>query len=297
MSSLEIHVSSAAAPERRPSVLDDLAEVVRDVRQYRYLLYQLALRDVRIRYKQAVLGVLWAVFMPSLIVLAGLAVRVAMAHFSGEPVAGREVSALAVKAVPWAFFVGTLQFATGALTGNSNLVTKVYFPREVLPLAATGAQVWDAAISSGVLLLALPLLGVRPTAAMLWVPVLALLFLLATCAAALLVSCANLFFRDVKYIVQVLLTFGIFFTPVFLEPSMFGRTGSRVVMLNPIAPLLEAFRITVVDGRGLLHPLALAGGVTWEPWWLAYSAAWAVLGCAGATLLFHRSQALFAEYA
>ncbi|HET7233239.1 MAG TPA: ABC transporter permease [Longimicrobium sp.] len=289
--------SPAAVDDERQSALDGLREVIHDVRQYRYLLYQLALRDVRIRYKQAVLGVAWAVFMPSLIVLAGLAVRVAMAHLSGEPVAGREVSALAVKAVPWAFFVGTLQFATGALTGNSNLVTKVYFPREVLPLAATAAQMWDAAIACGVLGVALPLLGVRPTAALLWVPLLVVLFVLATCAAALAASCANLFFRDVKYIVQVLLTFGIFFTPVFLEPAMFGRAGARLVMLNPVAPLLQAFRLTIVDGRGLLHPVVTAAGVAWQPWWLAYSAAWAVLGCAGAALLFHRSQALFAEYA
>lgn len=289
--------SPQAAGEARPSAIDDLREVIRDVRQYRYLLYQLALRDVRIRYKQAVLGVAWAVFMPSLIVLAGLAVRVAMAQLSGEPVAGREVSALAVKAVPWAFFVGTLQFATGSLTGNSNLVTKVYFPREVLPLAATLAQMWDAAIACGVLTLALPFLGVRPSAGLLWLPLLAVLFVLATCAAALLASCANLFFRDVKYIVQVLLTFGIFFTPVFLEPAMFGRTGARLVMLNPVAPLLQAFRVAIVDGRSLLHPVATAAGVAWQPWWLAYSAAWALLGCAGATLLFHRSQALFAEYA
>ncbi|MFL5540199.1 MAG: ABC transporter permease [Longimicrobiaceae bacterium] len=299
MSTLELHVPVPAAGPgaRRPSAPGELAEVARDLARYRYLLYQLALRDVRIRYKQAVLGVAWAVFMPALVVLAGLAVRVAMARLTGEPVAGREVSALAVKAVPWAFFVGTLQFATASLTGNSNLVTKVFFPREVLPLAAVAAQAWDAAIACAVLAVALLLLGVVPTAALLWLPVLALLFLLVTCAAALLASCANLFFRDVKYIVQVLLTFGIFFTPVFMEPAMFGPTGARLVMLNPVAPLLQALRVTVVEGRGLLHPLALAGGVAWEPWWLAYSAAWGVLGCAGAALLFRRSQALFAEYA
>jgi ABC-type polysaccharide/polyol phosphate export permease len=282
---------------RHPSAAAELAEVARDLRRYRYLLLQLALRDVRIRYKQAVMGVAWAVFMPAMIVLAGLAVRLAMAHLSGEPVRGPEVAALAVKAVPWAFFVGTLQFATGSLTGNTSLVTKVYFPREVLPLAATAAQAWDGAIACGVLAVALPFLGVRPTLALLWLLPLSALLVLLACAAALLASCANLFFRDVKYIVQVLLTFGIFFTPVFLEPGMFGATGSRVVMLNPVAPLLEAFRLVVVDGRGLMQPLALPGGVLWEPWWLAWSAAWAAGGCAGAALLFHRAQILFAEYA
>ncbi|HEU0054813.1 MAG TPA: ABC transporter permease [Longimicrobium sp.] len=281
----------------RPSPFADLAEIARDLRAYRYLLFQLALRDVRVRYKQAVMGVAWAVFMPSLVVLAGLAVRMAMSHFSGEPVAGPEVAALAVKAVPWAFFVGTLQFATGALTGNVNLVTKVYFPREVLPLAAAAAQGWDAAVACAALAVLLPILGVAPTAAALWAVPLALLLVLLTCAAALLASCANLFFRDVKYIVQVLLTFGIFFTPVFFEPGMFGERGARLVMLNPLAPLLEAFRLALVDGRSPLAAAPLPGGVGWEPWWLAYSAAWAVLGMGGAAVLFHRAQALFAEYA
>ena len=123
-----------------------------------------------------------------------------------------------------------------------------------------------------------------------------------TAGSALLLSCGNLFFRDVKYIVQVLLTFGIFFTPVFFEPAMLGAVGARVVLLNPLAAILEGFRLVVVNGHSLWQPLLQAGphGTTqlaWSPWWLAYSAAWAVGGLVASALLFHRAEAIFAEHA
>lgn len=283
--------------EQRRTVLSDLREIAADLRRYRYLLYQLALRDVRIRYKQAAMGFLWAVFMPTLVVLAGLVVRLTLAHVSGGSVHPAEVAALTVKAVVWSFFVGAMQFSTASLVGNMNMVTKVYFPREVLPLAATAAQIFDAAVGAAVIAVALPVLGVAPTLALLWVPVLCLLLLLLTAATALFLSCANLFFRDVKYIVQVLLTFGIFFTPVFFEPAMFGPVGARLVMLNPLAPLLEAFRLAAVEGHDLLLPLAGPAGPVWEPWYLAYSAAWAVAGFLVCSVFFHRMEVLFAEYA
>jgi ABC-type polysaccharide/polyol phosphate export permease len=132
------------------------------------------------------------------------------------------------------------------------------------------------------------------------VPVLAALLFLFTAAVGLFLSCGNLFFRDVKYIVQVLLTFGIFFTPVFFEPSMFGPTGAWVMMLNPLAPILEGVRLSVVEGHNLLQPLTTtvhgAQVIAWEPWFLAYSAAWGILGLLGSTVMFHRLEYVFAEY-
>ena len=114
-------------------------------------------------------------------------------------------------------------------------------------------------------------------------------------------SCANLFFRDVKYIVQVLLTFGIFFTPVFYEPAMFGSAGARLMMLNPLAPLMEGFRLSVVEGHNLFVPLLIpdAAGievVVWSPWLLAYTAVWSIAGFLVSSLVFHRLEFLFAEY-
>jgi lipopolysaccharide transport system permease protein len=177
-------------------------------------------------------------------------------------------------------------------------VTKVYFPRAVLPLAATLGQCFDTLVGAALVAVMLPFLGVHATAALAWVPVLALLLLLLTVASGLFLSCANLFYRDVKYIVQVLLTFGIFFTPVFFEPAMLGPRLARLSMLNPLSPLLEGFRLAIVEGHNLLLPLVSpAGVVLWSPFYLAYAAVWALAGLAAATTLFHRSEFVFAEYA
>lgn len=301
MTDLAIHTSQFPETPRR-SLIGDLRTIaVREVWRYRELLYQLTLRDIRIRYKQAVMGFGWAVFMPGLIVLAGTLVRFAMAYMGGSKVQLSEIAGMAVKAVPWSFFVGAIGFATASLTGNLQLVSKIYFPREVLPLSATLAQCFDTAIGSITLAIALPFLGVHYGVSLLWVPLLALLIVMFTAATALFISCANLFFRDVKYIVQVLLTFGIFFTPVFFEPRMFGAVGGRLMLLNPLAPLLEGLRLSIVQGHDLLSPLVTtaANGTSfpvWSPWYLAYSAAWAVIGLVVSALIFHRSEAVFAEY-
>jgi lipopolysaccharide transport system permease protein len=289
-----------AAPERSATNLDHLGEVVSDLIKYRGLLYQLTLRDIKIRYKQAAMGFGWAIFLPAIIVLAGLMVRFAMAMLAGTGVQGDEIGGMAVKAVPWAFFMGAINFAVGSLTGNLTLVSKIYFPREVMPLSSVLAQGWDSAIGAIAIAVMLPFLGIWPQVQWLWGIPLTLLLITFTAATALFLSCANLFFRDVKYIVQVLLTFGIFFTPVFFEPHMFGEVGGQVMMLNPIAPILEGYRLALVEGQSLWSTLyATVGDDTvrvWAPWYLAYSAAWAILGLIGATLMFHRLEFLFAEY-
>jgi lipopolysaccharide transport system permease protein len=287
--------------QERRSVFGDLRFILhQELWRHRGLLFELMRRDIRIRYKQAVMGLAWAVLMPILIVAAGALVRVAMAFVGGRPVVPQEVMGIAMKAVPWSFFVGALGFAINSLTGNSNLVTKIYFPREVLPLAATLAQVADSAIGLTALLVASLVFGVHFGAAALWAPVLLVLLIAFTAGSALIVSCANLFFRDVKYIVQVLLSFGIFFTPVFFEPEMFGPVGARLMMLNPIAPLLEGLRLSVVSGHNLLLPLVESGGkgtiLIWTPWYLVSSAAWALVMLLGGLVFFHRSEAKFAEY-
>ena len=291
----------APHPERT-GIIGTLREVARESWDYRQLTYQLALRDVRIRYKQAVMGFAWAILMPALIVLAGALVRYAMAYVSGSDVEGAQIAGMAVKAVPWAFFVGAIGFATTSLTGNAQLVGKVYFPREALPLAAVLAQSFDSTVGTAALLIALPLMGVAYTfGAVLWTPAIALMLFAFTLGAALLLGCANLFFRDVKYIVQVLLTFGIFFTPVFFEPVMFGPLGAQLMMINPLAPMLEGLRLAVVEGHDLLEPLTQLSGrgvevVAWHPAYLAYAAAMSAGSLVTGALVFHRFEFVFAEY-
>ena len=290
-----------ALPPSRPSLLGDLSAIARDFWDYRDLLYQVTLRDIRIRYKQAVMGFGWALLMPALVVLAGLLIKIAMASFAGKPLQTSDIASVMVKAIPWAFFVGAIGFAASSLLANIQLVTKVYLPREVFPVAATLAQAFDTTISAVVVLVVLPWMGVEFTAAVLWVPLLAVLLFLFTTAVGLFLSCANLFFRDVKYIVQVLLTFGIFFTPVLFDASMFGEKGALLVMLNPLSPFLEGFRLSIVEGRHLLDTITVvtASGQTilaWSPWYLLYAFVWSVGGFLAASITFHRLEFVFAEF-
>ena len=291
-----------ARDEESESIWETLRAGTREVVDYRELLYQLTLRDVRIRYKQAVMGFGWALLMPVLVVGAGFLVKIAMAQMSGSELQAGFFAGMAVKALPWAFFVAAIGSATGSLTGNSNLLTKIYFPREVLPGSAVLAQAFDSAIGTIALAAVLFLfLGVGFSLQTLWVvPLLVFLFLLTT-GAAFVLSCANLFFRDVKYIVQVFVTFGIFFTPVLYEPENFGPTGCRVMMLNPLAPLLEGIRLATVEHHNLAYSLVLKSPagleiLAWHPVYLFYAGGWALLGSVGAWVLFRRLQFVYAEY-
>jgi ABC-type polysaccharide/polyol phosphate export permease len=282
----------------RQGAIADLREIVTDLWRSRELLHQLTVRDLKLRYKQAVMGVAWAMFMPALVLLSGTFLRFVISKLTGTPLDRSSVAAIAVKSLPWSFFVGTLSTATASLTSNTALVTKVYFPREVLPLSAASAHAFDFCVGCGALAVGLALVHPPPSlGALLWAPVLVLTLFVLVAAAALFLSCANLFFRDVKYIVQVVLTFGVFFTPVFFDATMLGPGVRRIVMLNPLSAVLEGLRLSVVQGHNLLTPiLAPAGGYAWHPLDLAYSAGFGIVALLASALLFHRSEFVFAEY-
>ena len=144
---VEVDDSWLSSSDQDRSIRRDLREIFYDeLWPYRGLLYELTRRDIRVRYKQTALGFAWAVLLPSLIVLAGAMVRYAMAYVGGRHLGAEDLAGIAIKAVPWSFFVGSMGFATASLVGQANLVTKIYFPREVLPLAATLAQAFDACL-------------------------------------------------------------------------------------------------------------------------------------------------------
>jgi ABC-type polysaccharide/polyol phosphate export permease len=279
-----------------------VAHVVRELWAARELVQQLVTRDIRVRYHQAFMGFAWALLMPMLIVLSGTIVRLAMSTMSGSALEAQSIGATAVKGLAWAFFAGALGTATQSLHVNSALIGKLYFPRESLPLSTIIAQSFDTIIGAAVVALLVPFLGLQLSWALLWVPILAALIFVLVTALSLLTSCANLFFRDVKYIVQVLLTFGIFLTPVFFEPVMLGPVVGKLMMLNPVSPLIEALRLTVFEGRSLLQPIVetTATGVsmlTWSPWYLVYSTAFALVGLVASIRIFRRAAVLFAEFA
>lgn len=246
------------------------------------LLLMITSREITVRYKQSVMGILWALFMPALVVGAGLVVRAAVSHLSGKPLAGDALAAMTVKALPWAFFVSAIRMATNSLTANSNLVTRARCPRIVFPLSAILSALFDLAVATLPLVLVLVVVGTPLSVQLLWVvPLLAVLILL-TSGLGVILATANLFYRDVKYIVEVVLMFAIFFTPVLFEAHMLGQWQTWV-WFNPIAPLLEGLYSTVV----LARPPELA--------WVAYSSAVAVVVSGGAWLMFRKLEPAFAD--
>jgi ABC-type polysaccharide/polyol phosphate export permease len=255
---------------------------LREVWRYRDLLYMLTWRDICVKYKQSVLGLCWAVLMPVVIVMAGVVVKLALAAVSGNPVTAQDIGVVSIKAVPWAFFVSSIRFSTNCLIGNSNLVTKVYFPKMILPISAVATQLFDFLIASCVLAILLPFLGFVPTLNILWVPLLVFVLVVQATGVGIFLSAAGLFYRDVKYMVELFLTFAIFFTPIFYEVSVFGAWGN-VLLLNPVAPVFEGLA-DVATGQAL-PDLA----------WMAYSVGSAFVVFAGAIAFFKKLEPAFAE--
>lgn len=280
---------------------NSVAEIIRENWHARDLLVQFVKRDITVRYAQAIMGLAWALFMPLLIVCSGLVFRVVVSRLAGTPVGGVSAAALAVKALPWAFFSGAIALATQSIIAHANLIGKIYFPREALPIAAVLAQGLDLLIGLAALVVVLPFLGVTAHASLLWAPLVLLLLIVFTVGCALLLSCWNLFYRDIKYIVQVALNFGIFATPIFFEPQMLGERGAAVMMALPLSPFIQALDLSAVRGHSLLEPLFMttrSGNVqVWAPWMLLYMIVLA-LGTFGFGLrVFRRASSRFAEVA
>lgn len=259
-----------------------MSGAIHEVITHRELLLEIAWREIRIKYKQSVMGFMWAILMPIIITSAGLVVRMVMARLTGEAITGPDVAAIALKALPWAFFVSTLRFGTNSLTSNSNLVTKIKFPRLVFPLAAALSAFVDMLVAAPLVILALPFLGVTWNIHQLWAPVLLLILVLFTAGLTVLCSAANLFFRDVRYLIEVVLTFAIFFTPVLFDSSLAGQY-EPILLLNPVAPVLEALTDTVVRGQSP------------DLGWVGYSAAMALLVSVAGMGIFRRLEPRFAE--
>jgi lipopolysaccharide transport system permease protein len=290
----------SAGPQRRARPTGVL-EIIHELWDARDLVSQFVLRDITIRYTQAIMGFAWAMLMPVLIVCSGLLFRLVISLLSNQPLDGASIASLAVKALPWAFFSGAIGLATQSIIAYSGLIGKVYFPREALPLASVLAQAFDLLIGLATITVILTVLGQHVGASALWAPLLLALLLIFTVGCALILSCANLFFRDVKYIVQVVLNFGIFATPVFFEPQLLGPSFGRLMMLLPLSPFIEGMQVAVVDRSSLLTTVIKQSGggpvVVWEPAHLLYAVLLAFSTLAIGLRVFRRFSSRFAENA
>jgi lipopolysaccharide transport system permease protein len=213
---------------------------LREVWDYRELLYFFVWRDVKIRYKQTAIGVLWVILQPLLTMLVFTIFfgRLAKMPSQGLPYPVFSFAGL----VPWTYFAYALQTATNVVVENQRLITKVYFPRLILPISATLSGLVDFAIGFIVLICFCFAYSVRPTVNILWLPVLLLLALLTALGVGLWMSALNALYRDVKYVIPFVLQFWLYASPVVYPSTLVPERWRWLYGLNPMAGVIEGFR-------------------------------------------------------
>jgi lipopolysaccharide transport system permease protein len=227
-----------------------------EVWAYRELLYFFVWRDIKIRYKQTAIGVLWVVLQPvlNMLVFTLFFGRLARLPSDGLPYPVFYFSAL----VPWAYFSTALQSCTSVVVDNQRVITKVYFPRLVLPLSAVVSGLVDFAIGFVVLFVVAAIYGIKPSLAELWLPVLLLLAVLTALGVGLWMSALNALYRDVRYVVPFLVQFWMFASPVAYPSSLVPVRWRWLYGLNPMAGVIDGFRWALTGHGTPPGPLLLA---------------------------------------
>ena len=220
---------------------------LRELLQYSYLILSFARRDVRARYKQTALGAAWAVLQPlSLMIVFTLVFdRVARIPTHGTPYPLFSYSAL----IFWSFFSSTMSQGTLAMTANSNLVRKIYFPRETLLLAVMLSSAVDLAVACVMLSVLLVIYKWAISWMVLWVPVLLALQVLFTFALICLTSAVHVYFRDIGHALTLGLQLWMFATPVAYPMSVVPEHLRPFYLLNPMAPIIDGYRRAILDGQ------------------------------------------------
>jgi lipopolysaccharide transport system permease protein len=252
-----------------------------EVWQYRELLYFFVWRDVKVRYKQTVIGIAWVVLQPLMTmgVFTLFFGRLAKLPSDGLPYPVFYFSAL----VPWTYFSTALQSCTSVVVDNQRVITKVYFPRLILPFSAVVSGLVDFAIGFVVLFVVTTIYGIKPTLAVLWLPVLLLLAVLTALGVGLWMSALNALYRDVRYVVPFLVQFWMFASPVAYASSLVPQRWRWLYGLNPLVGVIDGFR-WALTGHGVAPgPLMLA------------SASAAMVALLGGLFFFQRMEGTVAD--
>jgi ABC-type polysaccharide/polyol phosphate export permease len=255
---------------------------IREVWQRRELVRTLAERDLRVRYKQAVLGVAWSILTPLalMIVFTVFFQRVAKVDTGGAPYALFTYLGL----LPWTFFSTSVSQGGQSLVVNNQLVNKVYCPREVFPLASMAVAAVDTALATLVLGLLFVVTGFMPKPTTVWVPVLLAVQVAFTFGVTLVLSAVLVFLRDLRHVLPIILQLGLFATPVaYGIEAVPDRYRLLYAALNPLGPVIDGYRRTVLFGQAPLW------GET------AVAAVSASLIFAGGYLLFKRLEGTLAD--
>jgi lipopolysaccharide transport system permease protein len=227
-----------------------------EVWRYRELLYFLAWREVKVRYKQAALGAAWAIIQP---LLAMIIFTLFFGRLAGIPSDGIPYSLFCYCAlVPWTYFSGVLAFAGNSLVSNSNLITKIYFPRVLLPAASAAAGLVDFVISASFLVVLMAYYRVAPTWRLTMIPLFLVGIALFTLGLSMLFAALNVRFRDVKYVLPFLIQIGLFCTPIIYPSTLVPHRFQWLLSLNPCWGLIDGFRACVLPGRSINVTLTIA---------------------------------------
>ena len=233
---------------------------LKDVWEYRELLYFLVWRDIKVRYKQTALGAAWAIIQPlcAMVVFSIFFGRLAKVPSDGLPYPIFAYTAL----LPWQLFAYALSESGNSLVANQQLIKKVYFPRLAIPLAAVLAGLVDFAIAFVVLLGMMFYYGIYPTMAIVTLPLFILFAVATALAVGLWFSALNVEYRDVRYTIPFLTQFWLFATPVAYPSSLVPEPWRAFYGLNPMAGVVEGFRWALLGKSGGMGPLMLVSVLT-----------------------------------
>ena len=218
----------------------------RDLWRYRELFYIPAWRDLSVRYKQTAIGVIWAILRPFLAMVVFTVVfgRIAKMPSNGIPYPILVFAAM----LPWQFFANSLSDASNSLIGNTNLISKVYFPRLIIPAGAVITSLADLLISAALLGVLMIWFRFLPDWRLLTLPLLTLMALLAALGPGLLVTALNVEFRDFRYVIPFVVQFGLFISPVGFVSNVIPENWRLIYSLNPLVGVIDGFRWAVCRG-------------------------------------------------
>jgi lipopolysaccharide transport system permease protein len=230
----------------------------RDLWRYRELLYFLAWRDLVVRYKQTAIGLAWVLLRPALTMGAFVMFR----RLVGAPASSVPEPVLVFAAVlPWQFFSTALVDASGSLIGNSNLLSKVYFPRLIIPSAAVVTAVVDFGVTLVLLAALMAWYRVAPSASLALMPLFVLLSIGLSLGLGLLMAALNVEYRDFRYIVPFLVQMGLFVSPIAFTSADLPERWRAIYSLNPMVGVIDGFRWTILGDRVAVDPRAIAVSV------------------------------------
>jgi lipopolysaccharide transport system permease protein len=224
----------------------------KDLWQYRELFKVLAWRDVSVRYKQTVIGIAWALIRPFLTMAVFTVVFSGLARLPSD---GSALYALMVFAgmLPWAFFSAALAEASGSLVGNANLISKVYFPRLIVPTASVMVAFVDFLISFAILTAIMAWYRFTPGPQLMLLPVFVMIAFLASLGPALWLAALNVKYRDFRYVIPFVLQLGLYVSPVGFSSNIIPDQWRLIYSLNPMVGVIEGFRWCVLGDQSRLY--------------------------------------------